>query len=174
MNLKEGDTTAAGYGELSVMKRLNQKWGNKGHCIRLSQRKGDPEALSDLILGIDGDETYSIEVKRITHEYNRKSPKIKRVCRPLNFASDFSVTTRDIEYQHQLIRQVAHCNRMGWIPLVFLQVVTPSVGKAEYLFSSKDLCAMKLAGVKSLKSEDFEEFHDKELYDYLFKVDKAD
>lgn len=154
------------------MKRLNNKWGNAGHCIRLSQRKGDPEALSDLILGIDGDETYSIEVKRITNKSTCKSKKSK--TRPLSFASDFSVTTSKIEHPHQLIRQTTYTKYMGWIPLVFLQVVTPSVGTDEYLFNSRDLYALMKSGEKSLKSENFPVYHDKKLYDYLFKVDKAD
>lgn len=154
------------------MKRLNKKWGNEGHCIRLAQRKGDPEALSDLILGIDNDETYSIEVKRITNKLgiNRKRPKV----RPLSFASDFSVTTREIDYPHQLTRQTILCKAMGWTPLILLQVVTPSVGTEEYLFNSDDLQYLMRIGEKSLKSEAFPEYHNKLLYDYLFKTDKAD
>lgn len=170
--LLEGVSISTGSGELNIRKRLNQKWGKSGHCIRLSQHKGDPEAISDLILGINGDETYSIEVKRITNAYDRVK-KRRPKTRALSFSSDFSVTTREIEYPHQLIRQTILCERMGWIPLIFLQVVTPSVKTEEYLFSSRDLCAMKLAGFKSLKSEDFKDFHDQELFDHLFLVDRV-
>lgn len=156
------------------MRRLNAKWGNSGNCIRLQQRQGNPEALSDLIFATQGT-TYSIEVKRITSNIKtkKKDRRFRAKTRPLSFGFDFSKTTRDIEFQHQLERQVKLCERMGWIPLVLLQVVSPSVGTEEYLFDAISLYEMMKAGEKSLNSSDFKTYHQEELHHHLLGINKA-
>lgn len=155
------------------MKRLNRKWLDNGHCIRLAQRRGDPEALSDLIFGVFKGDTYSIEVKRITNKTVANNTHHK--TRPLNFGKDFSIATnKKTEYPHQLVRQVIYCCRMGWIPLVLLQVVTPCVGTKEYLFSSHVLLEIMNSGSKSVTADFFPVYNNQLLYDYLFKIDKGD
>lgn len=163
-----------GYGENQLLKRFNEKWGERGHCIRLQQRKGDPVALSDLIAAIDGGPTYSIEVKRITGKrgVNRFQKHYK--VRPLNFATDFSISTDvKVEFKHQLERQVRLSRRMGWTPLVFLQIVTPQIRTDEYLLDSLQLYnLMQNQKVPSVISDDFPSMHLGDLYDRLFRARK--
>jgi hypothetical protein len=162
---------AAGYGENTIKTRFNNKWGNSGYCLRLPQHKGDPEAISDLIAGISGRDTFSIEVKRITRKPRSCKSNRPTKVRALGFTSDFSITTRPIEYPHQLERQVILCGRAGWIPVVLLQVVTPRMSTDEYLFRSADLYdLMKNKGLKSVPSDMFAELHRADLYDFLFRL----
>lgn len=155
-----------GYGELSLLKRFNLKWGERGHCIRLQQRKGSPAVISDLIAGINRNFTYSIEVKKIL---NRRQFGKYTKTRSLSFTTDFSIATSKIEFQHQLERQVQLSWRMGWIPLLLLQVVSPGRPNIEYLMHSTDLYTRMKRGDKSVSSDEFEALHDDILYDLLFK-----
>jgi hypothetical protein len=157
-----------GYGENAIKNRFNAKWKTRGYCFRIPQHRSDPATISDLVAGIPGKTTYSIEVKRIS---NRKTTYGGYKTKPLEFNHSFSISKKkNIEFPHQLERQVRLSQRMGWVPLLILQVVSPCVQTQEFLFSSVDLLEIMKDGKKSVSSSMFPDLHKAALYDTLFRI----
>jgi hypothetical protein len=158
------------------MKKLNTLWGDDGHCIRLQQHKG-PTVISDLLFSTSSKQavTWSIEVKKVTEKLGntRAAPDMQFVKpRHLSFERDFSIATSKNEpIPHQLERQVILCRRLGWRAVVLLHVIHPKGhGRpSKYLFDSCKLYDFWKSGHTVLPCEKFDEFHEPELADILFK-----
>lgn len=156
-----------GHGENDVLKRLNAAWSpHHGHAFRFEQRKRSPPVISDIVLGIRGDKTYSIEVKWINvRRKNGKFPKPK----PLNFNDMFTFSEGRAEFPHQLTRQVNLCERLGWEPyvLVIVNWYRSRRETEEYLIPSCTLHDRMLAGDASVRYEQMKELHCESQWNYL-------
>lgn len=159
-----------GNGELAIVHTLNERWGNEGHAFRLDQRKGAKDVISDVILGIKGDKTISIEVKWLNvRKKNGKFPK----PRPLNFMGDFSISEgKYCEIPHQLERQVKLSSRLGWdsYVLVYINWYRSTRPTEAYLLDSDELLYLKESGHASVKYDEMKEMHCKYAYNYIMRT----